>query len=92
MKNGKEIANDLSRLVNTLSPNSPEVGEFIDEVLNDHRTLQQSTGGLVFKLIKGWADAYDAGNYDARNAHLCWCCAELVRDHPEMFKYGMPLI
>jgi len=88
----KELAHELTNFVNVLNQTSKEHEEFVSAVLNDHRTLQQEVGGLVFKLIKGWADAYDNGQYDARNEYLCKCCKKIVLDHPDMFAYRMPFI
>ena len=42
-----------------------------DEVLTEHRTLQQSFGGGVLLTIDGWADAYQDGTYDLRNEDIC---------------------
>ncbi|RKZ97460.1 MAG: hypothetical protein DRQ46_04860 [Gammaproteobacteria bacterium] len=39
-----------------------------------HRTLQQSIGKLVFKLIKGWAEMYRKDMYDGRNEGICQAC------------------
>ena len=64
---GKDVAQDLIDMVNVISGNSQEEQDFIDTILRSHRTLQQSTCGLLLKVFKGWADMKEVGFYDLRN-------------------------
>lgn len=65
-KGGKEIAQDFMDMINVMG-NDKEVGAFVDEVLNSHRTLQQSAAGAFLKVFAGWAEVHDSGYYDLRN-------------------------
>ena len=90
---GKNLAKDLTDMVNVMGHNDPAEKAFVEELTQwSHRTLQQSAGGLMFKCIKAWAEAYDKGWYDGRNEYLCKCCADIVKQNPDLFEYGMPLV
>lgn len=65
-RGGKQIAQDLLDMVNVMN-NDKEVQAFVDEILNSHRTLQQSAAGLMLKTFAGWAEMKDNGYYDLRN-------------------------
>ena len=39
----------------------------LDVVVTEHRTHQQLLAKNIFAIVKHWSDAYEAGNYDARN-------------------------
>ena len=43
--------------------------EFANQVTNEHRFLQQEMFNAMLKCIENWADAYDNGQYDARNEY-----------------------
>jgi len=90
---GKKLAKDMTDMVNVLGRNDPAEKAFIEELTQrSHRTLQQSAGGLMFKVIAAWAEMCNKGYYDARNEHLRKCCAEIVKQNPNVFKYRMPLV
>ena len=91
-KRGEEVANSLSKMVNVLGGNREAEQAFIDEVTNDHRTLQQSTGGLFIKVFSAWADQADKGFYDGRNEALVMFAKKLRDENPDAFKYGFPMI
>ena len=92
-KKGREVAQALGKLVNIMGGNKAAEDGFIDELTNrEHRTLQQSAGGLMFKTIKAWADQYEKDMYDGRNEFLVKICAKIVAENPDLFKYGMPMI
>lgn len=66
MADGKKIASEFMTLVSSMN-NDAEEQAFVDEILNSHRTLQQSAAGVLLKLFAGWAALNDTGSYDMRN-------------------------
>ena len=64
-KDGKDVAKALMTLVNRFDDG--HVKPFVDEVTNDHRTLQQSAMGLFLRTILRFAANHEAGFTDARN-------------------------
>lgn len=66
---GKDIARGLSDFVN--SSYSDTEKEFVDTVLSEHRTLQQSIFRLFIQCMEGWAEMYDEGYFDDRNEVTC---------------------
>lgn len=64
---GKQVAEDLLDMMNSLGGNEKEQQAFVDTILNSHRTLQQSTCGLLVKVFDGWATMKADGYYDLRN-------------------------
>jgi hypothetical protein len=92
-ENGRKLAKDLGRLVNRMGGNGKAEGGFVDELTNrEHRTLQQSAGGLMFKVIEKWAKDYEKGQYDGRNEYLLKTCSKIVAENPDIFEFGMPMI
>ena len=86
-KRAEAVAQGLADFVNPFGHDHKTFVETI--VWKTHRTLQQSIGGLVFKLIKGWAKAYHDGMYDGRNELLCKTCAKidsLMTEHDEVMQ------
>jgi len=68
----EEAAKALESFVN---PYGCSLTAFVEQITHrTHRTLQQSIGKLVFKLIKGWAEMYRNKMYDGRNEDLCKVC------------------
>ena len=51
---------------------------FLEEFARTHRTLQQKTFGLMFKLVKHQAEQYKQGNFDLRNEQAGKVCARIV--------------
>lgn len=84
----QQAAEDLMHAINNYSFS---VDEFVGVVLNDHRTLQQTLGRVVFALIKGWAENYKEGRFDLRNAGTCQACDEIVEKVDEDF-FVLPYI
>lgn len=76
---GKDLAEALSRFVNSMS-NREEVAIFVDEVLHDHRTLQQQTFELFMCCIEGWAKAAEKGNFDGRNEYTVTLCQRMLAE------------
>lgn len=62
-------------LENFCNPYGCDHASFVKQVTHrTHRTLQQTMGRLIFKLIKGWAEMYREDVYDGRNEALCRAC------------------
>jgi hypothetical protein len=74
----EELAKALSDFVNVLGGNKDREEEFIALVLNDHRTLQQSTFRLMIRLMDAWAAEGKRGNFDPRNEDTCKACQKVV--------------
>ena len=88
----KEAAKALTDLVNAYSYKQRE---FVDEITNSHRTLQQSTGELFFMVIQRWAKMYEDGWIDARNETICKMSAEINQFMTENYDknwHKMPFI
>ena len=62
-----------------------DLGEEAVKCLIDrtHRTQQQYVARFMVKLIKGWAESYDANMYDLRNEATCKLCSKIVKAIPE---------
>ena len=74
----EEIGKQFMRYVNSM--NRTDSG-FVDTVVWDHPTLQQSAMGVFIKCIKEWSEK-EMG-IDARNEHtvkLCKRIMEVIRD------------
>lgn len=83
----KEAWENLSSFVNKYG--FPEK-EFVEFVMMDHRTLQQSMMRLFLGCIKAWAEKAEKGEYDLRNEQTCKLCQKIVaRFDNEM---GLPFI
>jgi hypothetical protein len=66
---GKDVAQELSDFVN--SSYSITEQEFVDTLLSEHKTLQQSVFRLFIQCVEGWAEMYDKGCFDVRNEETC---------------------
>lgn len=66
---GEEIACQLSDFVN--SAFDSEKRDFVEEVVTDHRTLQQDTFIMFLKCVETWANYYENGLHDPRNEYTC---------------------
>ena len=62
-KNPKELVSLLSQYVNSMCVNQKD---FAEEVMREHRTLQQSMFGLFLRTIEEWSNQE---NYDPRNEY-----------------------
>ena len=71
---GKEMAHALTDFVNTMA-NKAEHDAFVDTLMREHRTLQQSAFGLMIASIEAWAATE---RYDQRNANTVESCKEIV--------------
>jgi len=86
------VAKALSKMVNNFQCDDQA---FIDALMNDHRTLQSSVAGIMFKCISTWAEMYADGRFDGRNEYPLSICAEieeLMYDKYGKRWYKMPLI
>ena len=72
-----DVAQVLSRFVNR-GMSSAQTAELAAMIRNDHRTLQQRVGSLVFTLIAQWSDDFEAGRYDLRNSDTCRLAKKLA--------------
>lgn len=70
---GKELAEEFSNFVNNYNCNKKE---FVDAFFRQHRTLQQSMFGLMFKVIEKAASG-DIGT-DPRNQSSIDTCKKVV--------------
>jgi len=75
----EELAKALSDFVNVLGGHTKEEDEFIGLVLSDHRTLQQNTFRLIYKLIKAWAIEGERSNFDLRNEATLKACIKITK-------------
>ena len=66
---------------------------FSTEVKFEHRTNQQMIAGVVFSLIKQWANDFENNNFDARNQATVTLSARIVEALGDDFPTGrLPLI
>jgi len=84
-KSGKVMAEELAQFVNGASRSEKEA--FVNQMLREHRTLQQSTMALMMKLIEGWALTE---NYDGRNENTGLLSKKILLSLKE--GYYLPLI
>lgn len=88
MKDPAEAARAMSDFVNNMRLDEEA---FVDAMIQEHRTLQQSFTGLCFAWIRRCAERYEAGLYDGRNEAACRTCAEIV-EKVENVNLGLPFI
>ena len=81
MNQNKQIAIEtqkkLSQMVNSYGVDN---NSFADAVMNDHRTLQQSTMRLFIACIRKWSDCYENKMYDLRNKETCRLSHKIVNE------------
>ena len=75
--NGKDVAQMVCRIMNNMNPDY-DIDLFVNEILLDHRTIQQTTGRLILRMIVAWGDNGRAGRYDARNEMICKISEKLL--------------
>jgi hypothetical protein len=75
----EELATFLSDFVNVLGGHSAEEDKFIGLVLSNHRTLQQNTFRLMYKLMQAWAIEGERGNFDMRNEATLKACVKITK-------------
>ena len=84
----KELADKISRFIN--GAQEEDIEALADEILTDHRTLQQKTFGLILLCIRKWA-ALGEGWYDLRNEWTVQTCRTIVKK-VESVMYRPPVI
>ncbi len=63
------------------------IEDIVSAVATEHRTNQQLIAKNIFAVLKHWSDAYEAGNYDARNEATVKLAHEMVSKSEELKKY-----
>lgn len=84
---GEEMGKEFSDFVN--SSHSGKQDDFVDYILRDHRTLQQSAFRIFYHCIEGWAKSWENDRYDLRNEATCRMSKEIV---DATSHYGIPLV
>lgn len=72
----KRAAQLLSSIVNNFGPED-DIKVFVDEVLKQHRTLQQGIFKVIVTLIVAWANLPE-NNYDGRNEYTVKTCKQIL--------------
>jgi hypothetical protein len=75
MKDGRQLAREFADFVNNFSCNQ---SDFVETLLTEHRTLQQSAFDVMLNCIRTWSDMYEQGDYDLRNEDTCRICNQIV--------------
>lgn len=75
-KTGKEMAEELTRFLNSSSPGEEE--QFIATLMFEHRTLQEETFKLFLRTIKSWSERGLDGSYDLRNEYTVRTSAKII--------------
>lgn len=81
MKNHGELAEQAAKnLADSLNSfgNGPEIEIFVETMLKEHRTLQQSSFKAILRLIQRWAELESSGRYDGRNEFTVKTCRKLI--------------
>lgn len=73
---GNEMGNMLSDFVNSSFPRERE--ELAWVISSDHRSLQEDSFLMFLKAIEQWANAYEHGDYDARNKYTCMASKVMI--------------
>ena len=63
MSDTKQVIKELSKFANTMCPRGQE---FAEEIMREHRTIQQSMFGLFLRTIEEWSKQE---HYDLRNKY-----------------------
>lgn len=74
-KSAEETAQVMSSFVNNMNCG---IDEFVKIMSRDHRTLQQTFTNLCFAWIRECSDKNETGNFDERNEHSVYKCAEII--------------
>jgi len=86
---GKEVAEALCNTLNNFN-NKEEREQFVKEICNQHRSLQQQTIGLLMEVVKAFAEMRKNGYFDLRNDKSTELCSEIYKAFGD--KFGMPFI
>ncbi len=74
---GQRIAAELSSSLNSFSFQDELKKGFIDALMREHRTLQQSTMKVFYEVIMAWAERKESGNFDERNKATVEFCKKI---------------
>ena len=86
---GKEVAEALCNTLNNFN-NKEEREQFVKEICNQHRSLQQQTIGLLMEVVKAFAEKRLNNDYDLRNDKSTELCSEIYKTFGDKFR--MPFI
>jgi hypothetical protein len=78
----REAAKNLADAVNEMSF---DVEAFADELLRQHRTIQQNTFGAFLATVKAWA-GLESNRYDLRNTYTVESSRKIVE---ALGEYGL---
>lgn len=95
----KQAAELMESAINNMG-NRESTEYFVGEMLQMHRTLQQSyTGDIILPFVREMAKRYKEGRYDARNEMACKACAAMWDAFAKEFEItdesistGLPMI
>lgn len=74
---GKEVAEALSRCANNFGPEKG-INKFVETIMRDHRTLQQTMFRFMLQTIYRWSEQHDSGMFDGRNEFTVKTCKKIV--------------
>lgn len=74
----RELAERISRFVNTMSGGRERAKALGLAMLNDHRTLLQTKFVMVHTFINGLAINYTDRYFDARNEQACKLSSQMI--------------
>ena len=87
---GKDV---IKYLIEDVGMRATGASFFSTEVKFEHRTNQQMIAGVVFSLIKQWANDFENNNFDDRNKATVTLSARIVEALGDDFPTGrLPLI
>jgi hypothetical protein len=86
---GETLAQTVSRTLNSFC-HDETIKEFVDAMVRDHRTLQQTFTKLCVEWFKALAEDHDNNRYDARNEASCKLAKLIVELGVD--KLAMPFI
>jgi len=90
--NGTDMARKLSDFVNIMGGRKRNEN-FAKEIVNKtHRTLQQGIFGLFMYVVAEWAKAEEENNFDGRNEFTVKTCKKIVKENPDLFYNGKPVV
>ena len=75
--NGKDVGKMVSDLMNNMNSQYDE-DLFVNEILLQHRTIQQQVCKLMLRMIVAWGDNGRSERYDARNEMTCKISEKLL--------------
>ena len=81
------VASSLSAFMN--GAGTTDIAELAEEILRDHRTLQQQTFGLMMTCIQKWSETE---NFDVRNDYTVKLCKKLMEAAKDDWFGRVPLI